>query len=325
MRARLLNRGKTSGRADDNEETIVKRFRTFKEQSQPVIEHFKVRSASHHQPHACLAYHLACWRWCPGLRCMANCRQVSATGCLLALSTRQCMQASLTAAHQMQKQGKCTVIKSGGSPDAVFALVVAAIAKHAPELERNHKASDAAGVRATVPPDMKPAEAPDTPVATSNPASPDAAAAAVTSADDATEGEKGLPEGSKIVFVLGGPGSGKGTQCEKILAEYADLGVHHFSAGAANLHCACTAAACVLLHTMLTQARTEQLCALQSMRTHCRSTSSVSLNSFAVACRRPAAAGSEGGQRRAGGHHGGGQACADGGHDRAAQGAASAG
>jgi hypothetical protein len=42
MRSRLLERGKTSGRADDNEETIVKRFRTFVEQSKPVIEHFKV-------------------------------------------------------------------------------------------------------------------------------------------------------------------------------------------------------------------------------------------------------------------------------------------
>jgi adenylate kinase family enzyme len=42
MRNRLLERGKTSGRADDNEETIVKRFRTFVEQSKPVIEHYKV-------------------------------------------------------------------------------------------------------------------------------------------------------------------------------------------------------------------------------------------------------------------------------------------
>jgi adenylate kinase family enzyme len=45
MRERLLARGATSGRADDNEETIVKRFRTFVEQSKPVIEHFKVCTA----------------------------------------------------------------------------------------------------------------------------------------------------------------------------------------------------------------------------------------------------------------------------------------
>ncbi|EXJ79357.1 cytidylate kinase [Capronia epimyces CBS 606.96] len=40
MRERLLNRGKTSGRSDDNEESIVKRFRTFLETSMPVVDHF---------------------------------------------------------------------------------------------------------------------------------------------------------------------------------------------------------------------------------------------------------------------------------------------
>ena len=42
MRERLLARGQSSGRADDNEETIVKRFRTFVEQSKPVITYYKV-------------------------------------------------------------------------------------------------------------------------------------------------------------------------------------------------------------------------------------------------------------------------------------------
>jgi UMP-CMP kinase len=41
MRARLLERGKTSGRTDDNEETMVKRFRTFVEQSKPVVDEYK--------------------------------------------------------------------------------------------------------------------------------------------------------------------------------------------------------------------------------------------------------------------------------------------
>ena len=41
MRKRLLNRGKTSGRSDDNEESIVKRFRTFVETSMPVVNHFE--------------------------------------------------------------------------------------------------------------------------------------------------------------------------------------------------------------------------------------------------------------------------------------------
>ncbi|KAJ3326342.1 hypothetical protein HDV06_000218 [Boothiomyces sp. JEL0866] len=41
LEKRLLERGKTSGRLDDNLDTIKKRFATFKEQSLPVIQHYK--------------------------------------------------------------------------------------------------------------------------------------------------------------------------------------------------------------------------------------------------------------------------------------------
>ena len=41
MEARLLKRGETSGRSDDNAETIRKRFKTFVEQSLPVIDHYE--------------------------------------------------------------------------------------------------------------------------------------------------------------------------------------------------------------------------------------------------------------------------------------------
>lgn len=41
MQKRLLNRGKTSGRADDNEESIKKRFKTFVETSMPVVDYFE--------------------------------------------------------------------------------------------------------------------------------------------------------------------------------------------------------------------------------------------------------------------------------------------
>ena len=40
MLERLLERGKTSGRDDDNAESIKKRFRTFEETSMPVVEYF---------------------------------------------------------------------------------------------------------------------------------------------------------------------------------------------------------------------------------------------------------------------------------------------
>lgn len=41
MEARLLERGKTSGRADDNTESIKKRFKTFIETSMPVVDRYE--------------------------------------------------------------------------------------------------------------------------------------------------------------------------------------------------------------------------------------------------------------------------------------------
>ena len=40
MQKRLLIRGKTSGRADDNGQTIKKRFDTFNNETKPVIQFF---------------------------------------------------------------------------------------------------------------------------------------------------------------------------------------------------------------------------------------------------------------------------------------------
>lgn len=40
LKRRLIERGKTSGRSDDNEESIVKRLQVFNEQTKPVIEHY---------------------------------------------------------------------------------------------------------------------------------------------------------------------------------------------------------------------------------------------------------------------------------------------
>lgn len=41
MEKRLMKRAETSGRSDDNVETIRKRFKTFTEKTLPVIEHYK--------------------------------------------------------------------------------------------------------------------------------------------------------------------------------------------------------------------------------------------------------------------------------------------
>ena len=40
MTKRLLERAKTSGREDDNEESIKKRFRTYRETTMPVLEYY---------------------------------------------------------------------------------------------------------------------------------------------------------------------------------------------------------------------------------------------------------------------------------------------
>lgn len=40
LQERLLNRGKTSGRADDNPESIQKRFKVFLDTSMPVVDYF---------------------------------------------------------------------------------------------------------------------------------------------------------------------------------------------------------------------------------------------------------------------------------------------
>ncbi|KAI8904443.1 hypothetical protein EDD86DRAFT_249807 [Gorgonomyces haynaldii] len=111
LEQRLLERGKTSGRADDNLDTIRKRFQAYQQQSMPVIEYYK-------------------------------------------------------------KQGKCTEIVSDKTIDQVY------------EQTSNM-------LKATQP--------------------------------------KRLPfDGQNIVFVLGGPGSGKGTQCEQIIKNF---GYAHLSTG----------------------------------------------------------------------------------------------
>lgn len=41
QRERLLKRGETSGRTDDNDATIPKRFKTFTETTMPVIKYYR--------------------------------------------------------------------------------------------------------------------------------------------------------------------------------------------------------------------------------------------------------------------------------------------
>ena len=47
MVKRLLKRAETSGRVDDNEETIKKRLKTFHDLTRPVIEHYNKQGKVH--------------------------------------------------------------------------------------------------------------------------------------------------------------------------------------------------------------------------------------------------------------------------------------
>lgn len=44
MVKRLLKRAETSGRADDNEETIKKRLKTFHDLTQPTVDYYKAQN-----------------------------------------------------------------------------------------------------------------------------------------------------------------------------------------------------------------------------------------------------------------------------------------
>ena len=47
MTARLLKRGESSGRVDDNEDTIRKRLQTFHKHTKPVVEYYEKEGKLH--------------------------------------------------------------------------------------------------------------------------------------------------------------------------------------------------------------------------------------------------------------------------------------
>ena len=48
MTERLLQRGKTSGRVDDNIDVIKKRFQTYHQETQPVISYYDKQAKTVH-------------------------------------------------------------------------------------------------------------------------------------------------------------------------------------------------------------------------------------------------------------------------------------
>ena len=59
MTKRLLERGKTSGRVDDNEETIKKRLETFHNQTKPVVDYY----SSKDKTCKVISMYLQCVQW----------------------------------------------------------------------------------------------------------------------------------------------------------------------------------------------------------------------------------------------------------------------
>jgi adenylate kinase family enzyme len=47
LKRRLIERGKTSGRSDDNEESIVKRLKVFNDQTKPVVDFYEKQGKLH--------------------------------------------------------------------------------------------------------------------------------------------------------------------------------------------------------------------------------------------------------------------------------------
>ncbi len=47
MKERLMKRGETSGRVDDNEETIAKRLVTFDNETKPVLSYYQQKNKLH--------------------------------------------------------------------------------------------------------------------------------------------------------------------------------------------------------------------------------------------------------------------------------------
>ncbi|KAJ9533489.1 hypothetical protein QJQ45_026564, partial [Haematococcus lacustris] len=159
MKKRLMKRGETSGREDDNMDTIMKRFHTFVNESMPVKEYYGGK-------------------------------------------------------------GKAFVISAVPAPDQVF-------------LEVKKVLDPLLGQKAPVDEPGPAAQLASHPISAFSLAKefsadpPPAPLPEPTLEVPAVPGD--LPADSTILFVLGGPGSGKGTQCDLIKAQYS--GVVHLSAG----------------------------------------------------------------------------------------------
>jgi hypothetical protein len=134
-RRRLLQRSETSGRVDDNAETITKRFAVFEAESMPVIHYMEASPAAALPARACACStgpHLSL----PALDCARACQQLSPQPRPPHHLPRpppqhRCFRgrrpppdpATLTLRPPLQKEGRVIDIPAAAPPDEVFALV----------------------------------------------------------------------------------------------------------------------------------------------------------------------------------------------------------
>ena len=199
MQERLLKRGETSGRADDNLETIAKRFDTFMEVSMPVMDHFadKVHKVSSVPA--------------PDEVFAEVCKVFEAQG----------IEPVAAAAEAEEEAAPVAEAEEEAAPAAeAEEAAPAAEEAEAPAVVEEEAEAPAAAQEEAETPAVAEEEA-EAPAVAEEEAVVDAAAPAV-------EEESPVPEDACVIFVLGGPGSGKGTQCERLIEKY---GVKHLSAG----------------------------------------------------------------------------------------------
>ncbi|GFR39846.1 hypothetical protein Agub_g342 [Astrephomene gubernaculifera] len=204
MEKRLLKRGETSGRSDDNADTIRKRFKTFVEQSLPVKTHYMSQN---------------------------KCYVISAVP--PPDEVYEAVKWALGEIGAPKKAGSSAKTEAPAPVDAPAAAQPTAVGPAAVEPAAVEPA--AAEPAAVEPTAAEPAVEAE-PIAVEPKAAPEPTAAADTATAPAVAQEVfalpevpgSLPEDTQIVFVLGGPGSGKGTQCDQIKEEYECV---HLSAG----------------------------------------------------------------------------------------------
>jgi adenylate kinase family enzyme len=219
MEARLLKRGETSGRSDDNAETIRKRFKTFVEQSLPVVAHYKAQGkvfdissvpapeevfgqvveALEGPVSVAVGVQLGLGTWAAG----------GPPGARFSAGYHEWWQ---SAGYQVAPVRNHSMALAPAHPPAAPFQHPTWLAHSAPLvlLSCNH----------AQPPLLHPS-----PHSHPSPLKL-LLLSQVGMVVPSVEGK--LPEDLHIVFVLGGPGSGKGTQCERIVAKY---GYKHLSAG----------------------------------------------------------------------------------------------